>query len=274
MIPRSKSIAGSAIILATASHVLALSDFSTPEGARIEGSGSEEAAALGASFQDYVAGTSTPAPVTTRQESTVQAQKTPKVSAPVQTQASLMPTPTLSVPVQQTALQPSVVQDAPQPQETETAKVEPKAADTPQVNDIKKPEPEKEKVNQVQSQSGNSDKSAKKGSDAGQAAKGSATAKKAQKAATGQGNAEASNYGGQVKRRIARAKRKSVNVRGSAFVSFRIGDNGALIAVSISRSSGSKRLDQVALAQVRSAAPFPPPPAAARRDYTIEIKGK
>ncbi len=58
--------------------------------------------------------------------------------------------------------------------------------------------------------------------------------------------------------------------RGSATVVFAIGGNGALRAVRVGRSSGNTRLDQLALATVRNAAPFPPPPSGAA-SYTIRI---
>ena len=58
--------------------------------------------------------------------------------------------------------------------------------------------------------------------------------------------------------------------RGSTTVVFAIGDNGALRAVRVGRSSGNARLDQLALATVRNAAPYPPPPSGAA-SYTIRI---
>ena len=74
-------------------------------------------------------------------------------------------------------------------------------------------------------------------------------------------------------RRIQRAKRRA-NVRGEAIVAFRIGPGGGLAGVSLARSSGSARLDEIAVAQVRRAAPFPPPPSGARTSFTVRIKGK
>lgn len=91
-------------------------------------------------------------------------------------------------------------------------------------------------------------------------------------AATVQGNAAVDNYPGQVMRRIQRAKRRA-NVRGTAIVRFSIAASGALAGVSIARSSGSAKLDGIALAQVRRAAPFAPPPAGAKRSFTVRIKG-
>ncbi|SLN46357.1 Gram-negative bacterial tonB protein [Falsiruegeria litorea R37] len=126
----------------------------------------------------------------------------------------------------------------------------------------------------VAAKAGNGNQNAKKGTEAGTKPKGSANARRSASASSAAGHAAASNYPGLVRRKIHRARRKSVNVRGSARVSFRISDSGALAGVSISRSSGSNRLDQVALAQVRAAAPFPKPPAGARRQFSVEIKGK
>ncbi|MGR3621073.1 TonB family protein [Pseudophaeobacter sp.] len=90
--------------------------------------------------------------------------------------------------------------------------------------------------------------------------------------ATVQGNAAADNYPGQVMRRIQRAKRVA-DVRGVAIVRFSIAASGGLAAVRLARSSGSGKLDGIALAQVRRAAPFPPPPAGAKRSFAVRIKG-
>lgn len=87
-----------------------------------------------------------------------------------------------------------------------------------------------------------------------------------------QGSAAASNYAGLVMRRIQRANRRAA-VKGVAMVRFSVTASGALAGVSIARSSGSGKLDGVALAQVRRAAPFPPPPAGARTTFTVRIKG-
>lgn len=48
---------------------------------------------------------------------------------------------------------------------------------------------------------------------------------------------------------------------GSATVVFSIGPSGALGGVRIGKSSGNTNIDQLALATVRGAAPFPPPPS-------------
>jgi protein TonB len=77
------------------------------------------------------------------------------------------------------------------------------------------------------------------------------------------------NYAGSVWSRLARHKPRA-GQRGSASVAFTIGEMGALRAARIARSSGNARIDQLALATVRNAAPFPAPPSGAV-SYTIRI---
>ena len=79
----------------------------------------------------------------------------------------------------------------------------------------------------------------------------------------------ASGYRAKVWSALARHKPKA-GQRGSTTVVFAIGDNGALRGLRVGRSSGNTRLDQLALATVRNAAPYPPPPSGAV-SYTIRI---
>ncbi|KIT17563.1 TonB family protein [Jannaschia aquimarina] len=88
------------------------------------------------------------------------------------------------------------------------------------------------------------------------------------------GNAAASNYPGQVQRRIARQRMPRSVGAGSARVSFTISGNGALASIGLAASSGNARLDQAAVRIVRGAAPFPPPPPGARRQFVIPISGR
>ena len=76
-------------------------------------------------------------------------------------------------------------------------------------------------------------------------------------------------YASQVWSALARHKPRA-GQSGSATVAFAIGSSGALKAVRIGRSSGNARIDQLALATVRSAAPFPPPPSGSA-SYSIRI---
>ncbi len=60
--------------------------------------------------------------------------------------------------------------------------------------------------------------------------------------------------------------------RGSASVSFGINASGSLAFVKIAQTSGNRRIDQLAIATVRRAAPFPAPPTKVKaRPYTIRI---
>jgi len=88
------------------------------------------------------------------------------------------------------------------------------------------------------------------------------------------GNAAASNYPGEVMRRISRVGRPRVSARGMAVIAFSIAGNGGLNALSVAQSSGSDRLDRAALQMVQRAAPFPPPPPGAQRSFSIQIEGR
>lgn len=83
---------------------------------------------------------------------------------------------------------------------------------------------------------------------------------------------DAGGYSSKIWSALAR-KKPNTGERGSTTVTFAIGPAGALRFVRVSQSSGNARLDQLALATVRTAAPFPPPPLL--RDgtaaYTIRI---
>ncbi len=76
-------------------------------------------------------------------------------------------------------------------------------------------------------------------------------------------------YASSVWSALARHKPRA-GQNGSATVVFAIGGNGALRGLKIGRSSGNARIDQLALATVRRAAPFAPPPSGSA-SYTIRI---
>ncbi|MGD9502994.1 MAG: energy transducer TonB, partial [Methyloceanibacter sp.] len=67
-------------------------------------------------------------------------------------------------------------------------------------------------------------------------------------------------YSSKVWSALARSKPRA-GQSGSATVVFSIGAGGALTSLSVGKSSGIARIDQLALATVRGAAPFPPPPS-------------
>ena len=274
MIPDSRAVAASAIVLAAATHGLALHDFSPQTTTQIEGGGSAETAALGTSFKDFTAGTTASAPVKALKTTVEPDRPIAQPDLEVQTAKAAKPlmkqvTHTLKgVPKATDSQKPS------QPEVTRAKRVETKPAPRPAAPPVRNSEREEKKVTQPAAKAGNAERTRKKGSTTGDAAKADAAAEKTTRPASAQGNADASNYAGKVKRKILRARRKSVNIRGTVLVTFRIADSGDLLSANIARSSGSKRLDQIALSQVSAAAPFPSPPYGARRAYTIEIVSK
>ena len=77
-------------------------------------------------------------------------------------------------------------------------------------------------------------------------------------------------YAASVYGALARKKPRSVGASGSVTVSFAIGASGSLRNALVTRSSGKTPLDRAALAIIRQAAPFSPPPGS-RQSYTITI---
>jgi periplasmic protein TonB len=81
------------------------------------------------------------------------------------------------------------------------------------------------------------------------------------------------DYGAKVRAFLARQPR-AVGPAGSAIVTFAISAGGTLRYARISHSSDNTALDEMALATVRNAAPFPPPPKAMNAEavsYSIQI---
>jgi protein TonB len=84
------------------------------------------------------------------------------------------------------------------------------------------------------------------------------------------GKVSSGRYAANVRAAIGR-HRPGVRGGGSATVAFNIGPAGGLQGVQIVRSSGKPALDQAAIATVRSAAPFPPPPPGVKSTFSIQI---
>ena len=89
-------------------------------------------------------------------------------------------------------------------------------------------------------------------------------------------SAEAAAYQGEVLGRIAAQKRYPEAARerapqGVAIVRFSIAASGQLAGASLSQSAGDPLLDAEALATVRRASPFPPPPAGAPRNFSAPL---
>lgn len=88
------------------------------------------------------------------------------------------------------------------------------------------------------------------------------------------GNAAASNYPGLVMRKISRTRKQRAGARGKATVAFKVSASGAATSVRIIRSSGSAKVDQVALRHIQRASPFPRPPKGARRSFSVVFVSK
>ncbi|MCW1932031.1 TonB family protein [Pararhodobacter zhoushanensis] len=121
---------------------------------------------------------------------------------------------------------------------------------------------------------GNSERSARRGSADGTTGAATQRAERPATAASAPGNAEASNYPGQVMRAIRRVRQQSVRARGVAVVAFTVAPGGGLASVSIAQASGSRALDSAALDHIRRAAPFPAPPPGAQRRFSFEFVGR
>jgi len=121
---------------------------------------------------------------------------------------------------------------------------------------------------------GNAAVTAAKGTNTGSQKARSATEAATTARASQPGNAAESNYKGQVFRQITRARRGSVDVKGSVILSLTVAGDGRLDAVNVYKSSGSAKLDRMAVAQVKRAAPFPPPPAGRGLVFSVRVNGK
>lgn len=91
-------------------------------------------------------------------------------------------------------------------------------------------------------------------------------------ASAGGGSKAAQNYGGLISKKVRSTAKKRVGERGSAVVSFSVTDGGGLGKVGIAKSSGSPVVDAAAMDHIRRSAPFPPPPAGAKRSFSLTIK--
>jgi protein TonB len=77
------------------------------------------------------------------------------------------------------------------------------------------------------------------------------------------------NYAALVRARVAANKPPGTGVRGSAVVRFGVSGSGAVISAGIGKSSGDAGLDRAAVAAVRQASPFPPPPGGRSLSFAV-----
>jgi len=89
------------------------------------------------------------------------------------------------------------------------------------------------------------------------------------------GNSDVTNYPAMIHRRLVRAMRAprgGRKARQDALVRFTVASNGSVAGVRLVRSSGSTQFDRMVLKAVRSAAPFPPIPAASgKKSWTFTL---
>jgi len=88
------------------------------------------------------------------------------------------------------------------------------------------------------------------------------------------GNASVSNYPGMVMKKLRSTKKDRLGTEGRVVVGFGIAANGALASVQVVRSSGNATLDAAAIAYVKRAAPFPPPPPGAETRFSFEFASR
>ena len=148
-----------------------------------------------------------------------------------------------------------------------------KASDVPeqaQTKDIRKSDPPAavQPSQKAREQKETKDKSARsktasapsrKGGDPSRAARASKATPARASASTG----AAINYAAIVRARVASRRPPGRGARGTVQVTFGVSPSGGLTFANVSRSSGDPSLDRSVLAAVRSAAPFPAPPAGA-----------
>lgn len=307
--PRLKTLALAAGVSVLV-HLGAMAALAPRETALIAGGGEDAPAALGTSFADFAEGVLTPSvsetvdpeaadalerealpePVRPNPtETTAATQPAPALPTATDPSEALLPAtpeqdqPSVTPELAEGALPPEQLDPAPQMDIAEATRPEALAPDTspteraPETSRKPPQRPDRtapaQPTRQASAPQGNAPQSATRGSQQG--AQGQAASEAPARAqATAQGNAAATNYPGEVLRRIQRVRQARSPARGQVLVSFSVGTNGALASVSVARSSGHAGLDQTALDHIRRAAPFPPPPNGAQRQFSFEFVGR
>ena len=150
----------------------------------------------------------------------------------------------------QAALKSDPLPEARKPEPAETAEPN-KPGHSEKAENKKPPNKERERRKDAEAR--------QRGGAASRASEGSGRSASTVSASAGQ----VSNYAAQVRARVAGNKPSGNGTHGTVVVSFGVSTSGGLRYASVARSSGNSSLDQGALAAVRNASPFPPPPAGA-----------
>lgn len=264
-----------ALVLSGALHAAGLLIVAAPpQRIAVAGGGTPDIAAIGAAFEDFVAGA---VPVTpAAQPAVAPAQRS--LALPASAVADLAvpdlavpvtPDPSTSAPVA-TGVTPVT---APQPAPDITRAL-PDTAPPTALRPIARPAPQTAQPAAPPRPTGNAETDAARGSTQAQP-QGQAVASGAAPApdSTG-GQAAAAAYPGQVLRQITRLRPQRAPARGIVLVRFAIAASGALADVSVAQSSGSAALDRLALDHIRRAAPFAAPPAGAQTAFSFEFLGR
>ncbi|MBU2868195.1 TonB family protein [Pacificibacter marinus] len=244
------------------------------EGAEVSG-----VVALGLGFEDLVkarAGAkATSAPVTEPvTPDAVVAAATPTVMAAIAPPASLQPSPTPMMAAKATpndashvgykpapAAEPTIITGHSMTAQTEVSKP---SATPPMPRPAKRQAaaPAQKKTEPRQAKAGNAPVSARKGQAAGtsQGTKAETSKNATKSTAKAAGDGAVRSYKSTVLRKIARVPKRSAGARGKAMVGITISASGAISKVVIVTSSGHAGIDKVAVAQVKRAGPFAPPP--------------
>ena len=277
-IPSSSVLAAVALAGSVAAHMAfgVWQGGAAPQTVETEGGGGAEIAVQGTSFADLAAGVSSAVV-----PQTMTAVTSAVTTMPVQSVAPVTPVaaPVASTPVTARAVVSPAAQATASVEETtprvsvrpleRSADVKARAAAQAPKQAAKQPYKAAKKP---AAQRGNAQNNATRGTSGGSStAKAASSGTGKQQAA---GTAAASNYPGQVQRRIARQRLPRVRAQGVAQVSFTIAPGGSLASIGLARSSGSAELDREAVNLVRRAAPFPPPPQGAQRSFTIPVRAR
>ncbi|MGB0659192.1 MAG: TonB family protein [Mangrovicoccus sp.] len=81
-------------------------------------------------------------------------------------------------------------------------------------------------------------------------------------------------YQANVLRKIDRAPKRGAGAKGSAVIGLGIGQDGRVMVLKVVKTSGNPQIDQIALQQVRRAAPFAPPPHGGTVKFTLRVKAQ
>ncbi|MFD1910801.1 TonB family protein [Halodurantibacterium flavum] len=167
-----------------------------------------------------------------------------------------------------------IAEEPPEPTAAPETSARPEARPETRPEPQRQPEPTRTAQPQPAQPVGNATVDARRGSSAGQEGAPDAAQGQVAGQASEAGNAAASNYPGEVLRKITRLRRPSTSGRGTVLVAFSVSGSGALAQLSVVQSSGSDALDRAALDHIQRAAPFPPPPPGAQTSFSFEFVGR